>query len=278
MIWINFNTIIEDPSETDVDFSRRQSPELAAEAPCVSTLDIKDIKTYESVSIRGMVLFGDNTKEQVPKAKADLTKLDGILVDEQGAIPITIWNEQISSVEDGKSYSFRNIRVRQYMGDKYLSTSKDTDIEVLRDYKRPSAQAINDASMQLRHKIVKCTRFKTAKIQFHYTCLTCKRKVAFRHDTDKLKCDNCGCTSLIESMSKSVNVRATVVSPDTNDTDWYSFSSAALQSVLFQYCQIKNLPEVSVEAAKEDLIDDAILHSKEMQLFVKNEVVHKVTF
>lgn len=118
-----------------------------------------------------MVLFGDNTKEQVPKA--DLTKLDGILVDEYGSIPITLWNQQIPLVEYGNSYIFNNLRVRQYMGEKYLATTPETTIETMRDVKQPNK---NDVDQQLRHKIIHCTSFQSTKILQHYACLTCKKK------------------------------------------------------------------------------------------------------
>ena len=53
-----------------------------------------------------MVLFGDNKAEPVPKT--DLIKKEGSFVHEFGTMPITIWNKQIQTVEEG-FYEMKNI-------------------------------------------------------------------------------------------------------------------------------------------------------------------------
>ena len=40
-------------------------------------------------------------------------------------IPITLWNEQIESTEEG-FYEIHNIRLRQFKGAKHLSSARDT--------------------------------------------------------------------------------------------------------------------------------------------------------
>jgi len=55
---------------------------------------------YQIVTVCGMVLFGDRRAKLVP-IKTDLIRRDGSFVDDFGNIPITIWNEQIKSTEEG---------------------------------------------------------------------------------------------------------------------------------------------------------------------------------
>ena len=90
----------------------------------VTTTDLEDIRVYQSVTVRGIVLFGDRGVESVP-TKTDLIKREGSFVDEFGSIPITLWNEQIESTEEG-FYEIYNIRLRQFKGVKYLSSARDT--------------------------------------------------------------------------------------------------------------------------------------------------------
>ena len=59
------------------------------ETPVVNTKDLDDIQVYQSITVHGMVLFGDNKAESVPN-KTDLIEKEGSFVDEFGSIPITI--------------------------------------------------------------------------------------------------------------------------------------------------------------------------------------------
>ena len=62
----------------------------------VNTKDLDDIQVYQSITVHGMVLFGDNKAEPLPN-KTDLLEKEGSFVDECGSIPITIWNKQIGT-------------------------------------------------------------------------------------------------------------------------------------------------------------------------------------
>ena len=74
----------------------------------VNTKDL-DIQVYQSITLHGMILFGDNKAEPVPN-KTDLIKKKGSFVDEFGSIPIMIWNKQIETEEEGL-YEIKNIRL-----------------------------------------------------------------------------------------------------------------------------------------------------------------------
>ena len=50
------------------------------ETPVVTTKVLEDIQVYQSVTVRGMVLFGDRRAEPVP-TKTDLIKREGSFVD-----------------------------------------------------------------------------------------------------------------------------------------------------------------------------------------------------
>ena len=74
----------------------------------VNTKDL-DIQVYQSITVHGMVLFGDKKAEPVPN-KTYLIKKKGSFVDEFGSIPIMIWNKQIETEEEGL-YEIKNIRL-----------------------------------------------------------------------------------------------------------------------------------------------------------------------
>ena len=121
VIWVNAATQINHALEANVDFPCDTDNN---KTPVVTTTDLENIRVYRSVTVRGMILFGDRGVEPVP-TKTDLIKREGSFVDEFGNIPTTLWNEQIESTEEG-FYEIHNIPLRQFKGVKYLSSARDT--------------------------------------------------------------------------------------------------------------------------------------------------------
>ena len=105
VIWVNPNTQINDALETAVDFSKETM--TAEQASLCTTRDVEELQIYQSISIKGFVLFGDRQPEKIP-TKKDLTKREGCLVDEAGSVLITLWNEQIELIAEG-FYEVQNI-------------------------------------------------------------------------------------------------------------------------------------------------------------------------
>ena len=109
VIWVNAATQINHALEVNVDFPCDTDNN---KAPMVTTTDLEDIRVYQSVTVRGMVLFGDRGVEPVP-TKTDLIEREGSFVGEFGNIPITLWNGKIESTEEG-FYEIHNIHLRQF--------------------------------------------------------------------------------------------------------------------------------------------------------------------
>ena len=146
------------------------------------------------VTIRGLLLFGEKKPQQVP-SKPNLTKLQISLADDHSSIPLTLWNEQIKTTQDGHHYEIQNIRVRQYMynSKKYLSCTIET--KFLRSTQQlgqlqPQVvqQAKEDLKRQLQEAEVLCDDILTAEISNYFTCIQCKKKVQLRQESSVLKC------------------------------------------------------------------------------------------
>ena len=100
---MNTATQINDALEATVDFCRKANNKT----PVVNTKDVDNIQVYQGITVHGMVLFGDNKAEPVPN-KTDLIKKEESFVHELGTMPMTIWNKQIETVEEG-FYEMKNI-------------------------------------------------------------------------------------------------------------------------------------------------------------------------
>jgi len=76
-------------------------------AALTNTCQLKEIKVYQLVMVRGMILIDKHEwPKQIP-GKANLTKVDGCFVDNFGDIPINLWNEQIGLVKSGEYGIYR---------------------------------------------------------------------------------------------------------------------------------------------------------------------------
>ena len=92
-IWVRDYSEIDDAVETEVDFSYEKiENELAA---LTNTSQLKEIKVYQLVTVRGMILIDKNERPQQIPGKASLTKVDGCFVDDFGTIPITLMNKYV---------------------------------------------------------------------------------------------------------------------------------------------------------------------------------------
>ena len=184
VIWVNAATQINHALEANVDFPCDTDNN---KTPVVTTTDLENIRVYRSVTVRGMILFGDRGVEPVP-TKTDLIKREGSFVDEFGNIPTTLWNEQIESTEEG-FYEIHNIRLRQFKGVKYLSSARDTVFNKLTEnLPEISEKQIKRAKDELKTNEITCDNIQSVDIMVFYNCVTCSTKVQFQQNSAMLRC------------------------------------------------------------------------------------------
>ena len=273
VVWVNQNTNIDDAPETKVNFSYK---ETSASEQLATTKDIENIKVFETVTVRGLVLFGDNTAERVP-TKPGLTKLEGCFLDESGSVRITIWNEQIEQTENNQYYEIENIRVRQYCGQKYLSANEETVFKkVTSNLPKLSPDDIKKAQNEITNEIV-CHSFLSVETSAYYSCVTCSRRVPFRQDSAMLKCTNCSSSFLIKNSIKTLTARVSVKRDES--IAWYSLFTPVLEVLVRKYNERYQKNEV-LENIDEDKLSEIILLSEGLTLRVNknNNTVSSIAF
>ena len=232
VIWVNKNTEIDDARDTEVNFSfRKIENETAA---LTTTKDVAEIKVNQIVTIRGLLLFGEKKPEQVP-SRPNLTKLETSLVDDHGSIPVTLWNEQINTARDGQHYEIQNIRVRQYNGQKYLSSTTETKLLPSKhQLGQLQPQAIQKAKETLKRQLqeaeVLCDQVLTVEILKYFTCVSCKKKVQSRQESSVLKCTNCNCHFLKDRSTKTTAARISI--DGDGQTSWYTLFTPSIQAII----------------------------------------------
>ena len=151
-------------------------------------------------------------------------------MDEFGNIPITIWNEQIKSTEEG-FYEIHNIRLRQFKGVTYLSSTTDTVFNKLTEnLPNISEQQIKNAEDELKTNEVTCDNIQSVDIMVFYNCVTCSKKVQFQQNSPMLRCMNCQSRFLIKNSTKTTTARISVKEGD--QTTWYSLFTSTLENIV----------------------------------------------
>ena len=277
VIWVNNNTEIDNARDTEVNFSFRK---IENETVAITTTkDVADIKVNQIVTIRGLLLFGEKKPEQVP-SRPNLTKLETSLVDDHGSIPVTLWNEQINTAQDGQHYEIQNIRVRQYSGKKYLSSTTETKLLLSKHQLgqlRPEAiqQAKEALKRQLQEAEVLCDQVLTVEILKYFTCVNCKKKVQSRQESPMLKCTNCNCHFLKDRSTKNTSARISI--QEDGQTSWYTLFTPSIQAIVDHVST--DTTEKNVEQMDEEELSQVILLCKGLKFTVTpTNIITNVTF
>ena len=216
--WVNTATQINDALEATVDFCREANDN---KTPVANTKNVDNIQVYQGITVTGIVLFGDNKAEPVSN-KTDLIKKEGSFVHEFGTMPMTIWNKQIETVEEGLLHI--------------------------------SQQKIKDA--KLKANKITCDNIQSVDITVFYNCVTCSKKVQFQQGSPMLRCMNWRSRFLIKNSTKTTTTRISI--KKTAQTIWYSLFTSTIEAIIKKYNKDNNELE-TIEEIDEDKLCQVIL-------------------
>lgn len=183
---VNDITEVSVPNPTDYSFQfneelKKKSPSLSVQS-IVADADVGDyVNTRVKVLTVGTpsTLPGKNLKVAIAK-----------VADNTGTIDLDLWENNISTVKEGKVYSVNSVQVRQWMGKKKLSTvfSSAFTLDSQDDIQASAEiQDQNDTTTTITiakiHSVEKLERF--------LKCVKCARKVLQPSATLVVHCDRC---------------------------------------------------------------------------------------
>ena len=137
-------------------------------------------------------------------------KVTGSLVDPHGAITIKLWEDFIPQVQEGSTYSFKNLRVHknQYNGTLFVATPNGSycTITPRNDFSEPLATPTNLPDTFLT-KTTEAEFIGIKTFALYFTCFKCNTKIA---DTTQVitKCTKCGLTKKVAKCKKTCHVQA----------------------------------------------------------------------
>ena len=145
-------------------------------------------------------------------------KVTGSLVDPHGATTIELWEDFIPQVQEGSTYSFKNLRVHknQHSGTVFVATPNGSycTITLRQDFSEPLATP-TDLPDTFLTKTTEAEFIGVKTFALYFTCFNCNTKIA---DTTQVvtKCTKCGLTQKVTKCKKTCYVQALIEEePDT---------------------------------------------------------------
>ena len=104
------------------------------ERPDVSVKEVMGLPVNELINIVGKVVkVGEVTEVSSKSSQKSLLKQDCTLRDSMGSCRIVLWEKDVRTLTEGKSYRSADVRVRDYACVNYLSMSEGTKVTEIAD-------------------------------------------------------------------------------------------------------------------------------------------------
>ena len=172
-IQLKSGSSVEQSDKTfDVDMSKLLTQKITVS-------EVVNRSVYEKISCSAKVIKIDEPL----KVSGGITKQDTVIADDTGAIKLTFWENDIGTIEEGKSYDFI---VRTYNNSKYLSLPKeDAGVKEIDDIGDVAPDDLPDDDITVFHGAEVAGVFS---LDHYYACLKCKSKVTVLSGEAALGC------------------------------------------------------------------------------------------
>ena len=179
----------------------------------ISLDQLPDLDQFQRVSVTVKALRVDDS-QQIPSGNM---KQDVHVGDSTGTTRLTLWEEEIGSMDDNSSYQLKGVTVRQFKGKRFISTSKGISC-ILETDDIGSVDEQNDDNISDRTtSTVKNARIVgVLDMQTYSSCAKCGSKVLPDEDDDDLcECVKCKMMQCQEFTRKQLSIRIMVQSLTT---------------------------------------------------------------
>ena len=191
---MNNKSKIAKASNKDVPFNFQIGEHLDA-VRLVEVDDIKCIQRGQLVEIKGSLKIEEGAAEEVVRINGrNVPFLErAIITDHSGSIPFTIWGDLIDTLrtKSGNCFMFKNVRVKQFRGEKRLATTTETTFTPMEnEFPEPNVEELHE------HLKVKERRFReitmAENLRRFACCRRCEKFLTDEFTQDVVKCSTCG--------------------------------------------------------------------------------------
>ena len=231
----NQQSSVSAAANCDISFAYKDQPAVMEQLKSgSSSLDLGKISELESLSpnqkvnVKGTLTLGGNECKIVRGSQENCpVKEDCIIEDESGHGVIHIWGAAIDQLQDGQTYSFKNLTVKSIQGKVFLSMTPSTTFEKIANslthLKGPSILKSEDEEVFVgKFKLI-------SKLSIFMSCQKCKKRI----DGDEascVKCVNCGTHQRASECKREGSVKLCI--RRTDEDLWLTCFTDALTTLL----------------------------------------------
>lgn len=212
----------------------------------------------------------------------NLKKSDIVIANHTVAIPLTVWEEAVATIETDHSYLFSKVRV-SFFKRKHLNATKTRVFVPSKDKIQLTQETINYVEhLKPNNKNHELVVGKILSIDFQksYICLNCKSKINGIEDTDKdsqfTECNTCRQITLRENLNASTTANLTI-SQERQNIGRFFCSRNVLNSLLESLSTTENYNiEQSATKLSRKMITQTLLLQKKVsfQLSKEDKLIH----
>ncbi|KAI2646309.1 Single-stranded DNA binding protein Ssb [Labeo rohita] len=178
---------------TDVTFSYREPPSKSKR----TVAEIKKMSARQHVGeVTGRIVHLMTATENVEVQGRQLETQSVLVEDASGKVRVQLWESQVGLVLFGKTYKFHNLSTREYQGELFVTTTRQTTVEEVRPL--PGLGAIAPCEVREDPVICVCAEVTRAEVAVSRTCGNC-RSAQMEFDPKK-KYHRCGKCNMLQKM------------------------------------------------------------------------------
>ena len=231
---INFNinntdTILGDRSSVSLVEKASFDPDKRFYHDSVLTLnDLFGLASGQMVKLKCHV--SRILEETVYKTRSneDIPRQEVILCDSKTYVKLVLYNEDVNTLSQGKSYIVKNVRLQSYKDSIYLNTTTERAFEYEEIDTLSDVQNTNVATeLAILCKIVRVTG-----IYLNHNCIHCSKKItsALNKDDSSLICNHCQTKMKLSSCHTTVALSLVLNDISKNSTVTLYFSADRSQN------------------------------------------------
>ena len=123
-------TFTSTPSSSLSDNAKQSSPTVASN---IALNQLPTLTRNQKVNVTGILTLGQTPAKEVKKRNSENGKVkeDCVIEDATGNAILHIWDDLIDKVQNSKSYTFKNLSVKNYSGNTMLGTTAWTTFDAV---------------------------------------------------------------------------------------------------------------------------------------------------
>lgn len=224
---------------------------------------IGDLVKKQIVTVHGKIVSVNDPSYVSRHAEPGKLKMqECVLADSSMTVKLKIWEEDIGKVVKGSSYQFINVKVKEYDGERFLSTNDGSEICRINDIDGPMSTKV----LPSLHVAVIGEISAVASVDKYRKCVKCGGRV----NESEGVCKKCGCTVKLRLCPHCIRANFTIQVKETE-----SYNVAAFNQVVDD---IIDLCDFSCNEATESRIKDRLVRANPATFVLNqnNNIVVKV--